>query len=255
MISNPAVLAGGALVLAFVLLLSLGKFTARWKSMAARFGAVPHCPLTPTEMVFFCVLTGWTFVYFAMWLPALAVGAAMFLYLRHGISAAEYWSLAVRDIPACLKTGVFVYFSLLIPLLLVSWSSFKICSWFGYKEGMQPAVEAFLEMKDPRQIAGFLFMACVIAPVWEEVVFRGVFYPFLKNHLGAGWSMLLSSFVWASVHQYPPVFAPLLLLGFALVFVYETSGKLSYSIVLHAVFNTSTCMALILYKYVTPTAV
>ena len=224
-------------------------FVKNFRSKLLNSGKVPSCPLDLVDLLVFSAAVAWALTALPTLWPAVSVGLGLLLFLRHGTTATGYWSIEASDILPALANGLKIYLTLLIPLAAITWISFKIGARFGYDDAMQPSVKAFLEMKNPADIASFLFMACIIAPLCEEIAFRGILYPFLKNHTGIKWAMLLSSLVWAAIHLYPPVIAPLLFLGCALVYVYENTGKLGYCIALHAVFNSSTCLILILYKY------
>ena len=82
----------------------------------------------------------------------------------------------------------------------------------------------------------------VVAPVTEELFFRGFFYRALRTRMRVIWAVLLDSLVFASIHiQYlgtPEVF--IVIGGFAAIscLVYEKTGSIFACIALHAVFNT-----------------
>jgi membrane protease YdiL (CAAX protease family) len=82
----------------------------------------------------------------------------------------------------------------------------------------------------------------VVAPVTEELFFRGFFYRALRTRMRVVWAVLIDSLVFASIHvQYigtPEVF--IVIGGFAAVacLVYEKTGSIFATIALHAAFNT-----------------
>jgi len=77
----------------------------------------------------------------------------------------------------------------------------------------------------------------IIAPVFEEMLFRGLFQTMLRSFLQKPWlSILISSALFASIHQmghWPALFALAICLGYA----YEKSGSLLRPIFIHALFN------------------
>lgn len=81
-----------------------------------------------------------------------------------------------------------------------------------------------------------VFMAVGLAPVVEELVFRGYAYPTLKAYTGRH-AMWLSAFLFASVHMYLINFLPLFLLGILLAWLYERYGRISVPILAHATMN------------------
>ncbi len=91
------------------------------------------------------------------------------------------------------------------------------------------------------------FTAVFLAPVNEEVLFRGVFYPALKQ-LGfprlALWGM---AFVFAAFHVNAQSFFPLFFFALVLTWLYEQTDNLLTPIIAHSIFNTANFI-LLLYK-------
>jgi hypothetical protein len=92
----------------------------------------------------------------------------------------------------------------------------------------------------------------VIAPVVEEVVFRGFIYGGLRRKWGVSLSVVVSSLVFALAHSFS-VGGSILLLGpslfiagVALALVYERSRSLVPGMVLHASFNLIAVVAIFL---------
>lgn len=82
---------------------------------------------------------------------------------------------------------------------------------------------------------------CIIGPIFEEVVFRGLaFSRFQYSKLGQNGSVLITSIIFTLIHfQYEPiimtfVFATALVLGF----VRYKTDNLTYCIALHILFNS-----------------
>ncbi len=100
----------------------------------------------------------------------------------------------------------------------------------------QPIIREF-----PRTGAGlalFILVAVVMAPVFEEIVFRGFLFRGFANSWGWWWGALVSSTIFGLAHLHLDVFVPLAGLGFALAWIYRRTGSLWPCIVLHALFNT-----------------
>jgi membrane protease YdiL (CAAX protease family) len=83
-----------------------------------------------------------------------------------------------------------------------------------------------------------LLLGGVVAPVAEEVFFRGFIYAGLRARWGVGWALAVTSAVFALVHLTPGVFPPLFLMGLLLAYLYERSDSLWPSILLHAAINS-----------------
>jgi membrane protease YdiL (CAAX protease family) len=90
-----------------------------------------------------------------------------------------------------------------------------------------------------------LVLACVVAPVVEEIMFRGVLFRHLREltcRLGGGWSFLLSatgvSFLFAVVHPQGLVAVPVLMsLAYGFALAREWRGSLLPGMVAHGLNN------------------
>lgn len=80
-------------------------------------------------------------------------------------------------------------------------------------------------------------LAVAIAPPFEEVFFRGFVYRGLAHSWGWWRAALVSGALFGVAHFQLDVALPLGVLGVALAWVYERTGSLWSSIVLHALFN------------------
>lgn len=104
-------------------------------------------------------------------------------------------------------------------------------------EREQAVVERILRPEaGPLQAAMGVFVAVAVAPVVEELFFRGYAYPVLKRHAGrhAGW---MSGLLFAAVHFYVVNFLAIFAAGWVLAHVYERSRSLAVPIVAHAALN------------------
>ena len=88
-------------------------------------------------------------------------------------------------------------------------------------------------------IGAIIFSATVMAPLAEEFLFRGYFYPVLKRLIGPFSSAVFISVLFGAVHGNLLTLPSLVLLAFALTLAYEWSGSLLVPIFMHAIFNGS----------------
>jgi hypothetical protein len=83
-----------------------------------------------------------------------------------------------------------------------------------------------------------LFLTLVIlAPVCEEIFFRGYLYPALRNRMDRQPAMIINGLLFAAVHFELIGFLPRLLLGYGLCYIYERQHNLSGPITGHALYN------------------
>lgn len=143
----------------------------------------------------------------------------------------------------------FVTYAMAIPLLLVGAIAAAILALLHtliFGEPAQPSHPIQDTMgSGPVVIVLVYLVACVAAPIVEEIMFRGVLYRYLRD-LSRNWirfwsvtaSALLSSFVFAVIHPQGIVFVPVLgALAVAFCIGREWRGSLVAPMVAHAVSN------------------
>jgi membrane protease YdiL (CAAX protease family) len=79
--------------------------------------------------------------------------------------------------------------------------------------------------------------ALVVAPVAEELIFRGYVFGVINRYAGRWWAMVISALVFAAIHAHIPSMAGLFALAVALTLVYEGTGSLWAPILMHSLFN------------------
>lgn len=98
----------------------------------------------------------------------------------------------------------------------------------------------------PRSGAGivlFVILAVVMAPLFEEIFFRGFLFRGFSSSWGWVAGACVSSAVFGIAHLQLDIFVPLFALGFALAWVYKRTGSLWTSIAFHALFNGLSVLA------------
>lgn len=83
----------------------------------------------------------------------------------------------------------------------------------------------------------FLVLVIVVAPLAEEVFFRGFGYVLLRQRWGAGTTLAFTSLIFALVHGYTIQFFPILLVGAGLGWVREKRGAVEASWGAHLALN------------------
>ncbi|TNF26576.1 MAG: CPBP family intramembrane metalloprotease [Deltaproteobacteria bacterium] len=82
-----------------------------------------------------------------------------------------------------------------------------------------------------------LLGAAVIAPLTEEVLFRGFLFRSLRGTVGVGTAAVFSGLVFGAVHLDPGRLVPLSVLGAMLALLYEWSGTLLVPVIVHGAWN------------------
>lgn len=119
---------------------------------------------------------------------------------------------------------------------------------FNFRPEEQDTVRLLRETNAlPKQI--YLgVMAIVFAPLAEEMLFRGILYPLLKQNGFPRLALWGSAVLFALVHQNLGIVVPLIFLALALTLLYEWTNNLLAPIIVHALFNTANFVMLILMR-------
>ena len=101
----------------------------------------------------------------------------------------------------------------------------------------QQAVTVLRAAETWGQRLGLGVVTILLAPVTEEVLFRGILYPWVKQ---AGFPRLAlwgTAVLFAAIHANLVIFLPLFVLAIALVLLYEATDNLLAPIAAHSLFN------------------
>lgn len=113
----------------------------------------------------------------------------------------------------------------------------------------QIIVSQMLDVTSPLGLAVMAIVALVVAPVWEELVFRGFLQPFIRRYLGAGASIVITAVLFSMIHDPTSRFlaVPLMVfpLALALGYAYHRTQRLAAPIFLHVLHNLVSVVALL----------
>ena len=129
------------------------------------------------------------------------------------------------------------------PVVFTGWLMGRL---LGDQGGSNPLLEMVLRSDNPLALVLLALTAVVLAPLFEELVFRGVLLPVLARGLGRGWGVFLSGLVFAVAHLSIGELPPLLVLGIGLALLRLSTGRLLPCVVMHACWNAATFLNLIL---------
>ncbi|MEI7576331.1 MAG: type II CAAX endopeptidase family protein [Armatimonadota bacterium] len=141
--------------------------------------------------------------------------------------------------------GIGAYLALL-PILLVA--LFVVSALAKVLPGNAHPVGEEVLNANGIQALGLFVMASVIAPIWEEIMFRGLLFPALSAITKSPvWGAVISSFVFAAIHPQGPAGIPLLMtLALGMCFVSYQTKSLVPNIIMHAMNNSGALFMLLL---------
>ena len=131
-------------------------------------------------------------------------------------------------------------------LPLVALSGWLVERMLGDPGGSNPLLELVLTARDPLALAGFALTATVLAPLFEETLFRGVLLPVLGRSWGHWPAVVASALIFALAHLSLGELVPLLVLGLGLGWLRLRSGRLAPCVLMHALWNGFTFSNLVL---------
>jgi len=107
-------------------------------------------------------------------------------------------------------------------------------------ESVQDTVKLLQESKDPLILILMAVAAVIVAPICEEIVFRGYLYPFTKRFAGPWIAAICSGVIFSAAHGNLSALLPLAVFGFVLAVIYEKTGSIWSVIAIHFCFNGAT---------------
>lgn len=92
-------------------------------------------------------------------------------------------------------------------------------------------------LHSPVEFWSIVIVGTFLAPIAEELLFRGFIYRFAERYAGTVWAIAVSSLVFAAAHGGPIRFVPILLLGLVLGIVRRNTGSVWQGIIMHMTLN------------------
>lgn len=118
--------------------------------------------------------------------------------------------------------------------------------------GVTPEQDTETLVRSPAVLPLSAFAVLIVAPLVEEVFFRGFVFGGLVSRLGWVPAALLSGFLFGAVHgntpEALPLIVPFTLIGAAFAWGYYKTGSLWVSIAAHFLFNTISFTLLAVYE-------
>ena len=138
------------------------------------------------------------------------------------------------------KKGILYGIAAIPPVLVISMCSNAACEALGFEPHQQEVFNLLADDSVSLSIRLFLIASAVlIAPLVEELLFRGILFTVLLKTRPFIFAALLSSAYFAVVHLHGPSFLPLLALSVAFSAGYAATGSLITPITMHMLFNLS----------------
>ncbi len=117
----------------------------------------------------------------------------------------------------------------------------------GIETQGEEIAKLFASLESP---AWFFFVGAILAPLVEEIFFRGFLFQGFRQKYGWVSAMLLSSGIFAVAHLDPVSLIPTFILGSLLAYLYHRSNSVWPGVILHVLVNSfGLCSAYVLTQY------
>jgi membrane protease YdiL (CAAX protease family) len=147
--------------------------------------------------------------------------------------------------------GGAVTFLISLPLVtLANLVGLGVLKLTGLPAEEQDLLQLFARANSAPMLATLIFLAVVMAPLTEELLFRATIFRFLRTRTPRWLSLLLPGVVFAALHvnwtnlDGLASLLPLITLAVIFSIAYERTGKIGTAIVAHALFNLHTILLL-----------
>ena len=143
--------------------------------------------------------------------------------------------------PKALGFGSFKLSTLAIGcgMLIVSYLIITIHNLILSSLGMYTQGEEILSLFDTMESpVWFILVGAVLAPIVEELFFRGFLFQGFRQRYGWVKGLLLSSAIFAAAHLDPAAFIPTFILGSLLAYMYHRTNSVWLGVILHVSINT-----------------
>lgn len=117
--------------------------------------------------------------------------------------------------------------------------------YFGLDTTRQELVKIFADAETPWVIIGMTFLAVVLAPLVEELVFRAGMFRYLRTRTPDWIAFPLPAAIFAMLHGNLVAFGPLFALGIIFALAYERTGRIAVPIIAHGLFNLNTVILIL----------
>ena len=201
--------------------------------------ALPEVLTSPRREGVSVVLT-----YAVMALPSLLILRLQLAALGRDERPVDGWlQWRVQPVVSAVRQALSGWLMITPVVMLAGWLLVKV---FGDPGGSNPLLELVLHSRDPLALILLSLTAVLLAPLFEEVIFRGVLLPVLARRVGFSAGALLNGLLFAMAHISIGELIPLTVLGTGLALVRLRSGRLLPCVLMHAIWNAVTFANLLL---------
>ncbi len=171
---------------------------------------------------------------------------------QHGTTWRDAFGFAEPRLGRAVFLAVLVAIMVMPIALSLRELSARFLAKFEVSADPQEAVRVMQEATSSSELAVYGLFAIIVAPIVEELIFRGVLYPAIKQNGYRQLALWGTSIFFALTHANLAALLPLTVLAVILTFLYETTNNLLAPIITHSLFNGANYAFMIWQKLHSP---
>ena len=157
----------------------------------------------------------------------------------------DYLQFNILPIKNAIIPGIKGWLTIVPFVLLIS---LIMNSLIDNQNGSNPLLEIVLNNNNYLSFFLLFVTTTILAPLFEEIVFRGILLPTLSRNFGVISGIIVSAFIFALAHLSLGEMPPLFVLGIGLGITRIASGSLFSSVIMHSLWNGLTFLNLFLLR-------
>ena len=157
----------------------------------------------------------------------------------------DYFQFNFLPIKDAILQGIKGWLTIIPFVLLIS---LIMNSLINNQNGSNPLLEIVLNNNNFLSFILLFLTTTFLAPIFEEIIFRGVLLPTLSRDFGITLGIIVSAFIFALAHLSLGEMLPLFVLGIGLGITRVASGSLLSSVIMHSLWNGLTFLNLFLLR-------
>ncbi len=194
-------------------------------------------------------IDGLVFVLHTLVLPVVLLGMTAWKIKAMGVTWQQSFGLRNQGFLSCFKKSVVAYMAAIPPASVAGYIILRWLNTLGYEIEFQQTVQYLSRPGNQIWFNLYMaFLAIILAPVTEEILFRGIILPSVLKHCRTWLGLIFVSLLFASVHGHAHFAAPLFVMGMAFALSYIATGSLVTPILVHSLFNAVTVLNLLIRK-------
>lgn len=227
-----------SVALTALLILTLNSFVILIASLVDRCGWICEQRLSPALM----------FIQASVFPVVIVLAVRSFLKAR-SITLRQAFGIERAGVPRRVARGILFYVAAMPAVALCSLVYVHLLNALGFPFEKQPVILLVADPAQPLWLRIYLGMlAIAVAPVVEEVFFRGMLLPVLARLARPALAVTACSLFFAAIHFHVPSVAALFVIASAFALGYIVTGSLTVAIAMHAAFNTVSLAVILLIK-------